>query len=120
MCGILPTVTRRILFLLAFTAIVACAADVSGKWTFQVETSAGSGTPTFVLKQDGEILTGSYTGALGEAPVKGTVKGDKIEITFEVQGYAIVYSGTIESATAMKGAVKLADQATGTWTGKKD
>jgi hypothetical protein len=120
MCAILPTVTRRFLFLLALAASLASAADVSGKWTFQVETSAGSGTPTFVLKQDGENLSGTYSGALGEAPVKGTVKGDKIEITFEVQGYAIVYSGTVESPTAMKGAVKLADQATGTWTGKKD
>lgn len=51
-------------------------ADVSGKWTAQVDTDMGSGEPTFVLKQVGDKLTGTYSGQLGEAPVTGTVKGD--------------------------------------------
>ena len=33
-----------------------------------------------MLKQSGEQLTGTYSGALGEAQVKGSVKGDKVEI----------------------------------------
>src|SRR4051812_13726272 len=40
--------------------------DVSGTWTMAVETAAGSGTPTIVLKQDGETLSGHYSGQLGE------------------------------------------------------
>ena len=49
---------RRLLTLIAFAAL-AFAADISGKWTFDVETDLGSGTPTFVFKQDGEKLTGN-------------------------------------------------------------
>jgi len=51
------------------TAVLAQAAktDVTGKWTFTVETGAGSGTPTMTFKQEGEKLTGHYSGQLGEA-----------------------------------------------------
>lgn len=96
--------------------------DVSGTWNFQVETSAGSGTPTMTFKQDGEKLTGQYTGQLGEAPLTGTLKGNAIEFAIDVsvQGTAVhlVYSGTVETDT-MKGSVKLGDLGEGTFTAKK-
>ena len=96
--------------------------DVSGTWTFQVEFSGGSGTPTMTFKQDGEKLTGHYSGQLGEAPLTGTIKGTAIEfaIDVDVQGTAahIVYSGTVEK-DAMKGTVKLGDFGEGTFTAKK-
>jgi hypothetical protein len=96
--------------------------DVSGTWAFQVEFSGGSGTPTMTLKQDGEKLTGHYSGQLGEAPVTGTVKGNAIEIAFDIdiQGTAahIVYSGTVDK-DSMKGTVKLGDLGDATFTAKK-
>jgi hypothetical protein len=104
-------------------ACALSAADVSGKWIFTVETSAGSGSPTFVLKQDGESLTGDYSGALGQAKVRGSVKGDQILIEFDVEGQgqsaAIQYKGVVESNTRMKGAVKLGTFGEGTWTAQK-
>lgn len=96
--------------------------NVTGKWVFHVETDAGSGDPEFTLQQNGAALTGKYKGMLGEAEVKGKVEGSNITIEFTVSmggGATIVYKGTIESATAMKGTVDLAGQASGTWTGKK-
>src|SRR6266496_4451794 len=63
--------------------------DVSGTWTFEVQTEAGTGTPTVTLKQSGEMLTGHYSSmTLGEADLQGTVKGDQIAFTFNanVQG----------------------------------
>ena len=36
--------------------------DVTGKWTFEVTTSAGSGMPTVTFKQSGDTLTGHYSG----------------------------------------------------------
>ena len=97
--------------------------DVTGKWTFQVETSAGGGTPTFTFKQDGEKLTGHYSGQLGEADLTGSVKGQDITMAFgvDVQGLHIdcTYAGTIESKDAMKGTVKLAGLGEGTFTGKR-
>jgi hypothetical protein len=97
--------------------------DVTGKWTFQVDTSAGGGTPTFTFKQDGEKLTGHYSGQLGEADFTGSVKGQNITLAFavDVQGLHIdvTYAGTIESKDAMKGTVKLGGLGEGTFTGKR-
>ena len=96
--------------------------DVSGTWSFQVEFSGGSGTPTMTFKQDGEKLTGHYSGQLGEAPLTGTVKGTAIEfaIDIDIQGTAahIVYSGTVDKDT-MKGTVKLGDLGDATFTAKR-
>ncbi len=97
--------------------------DVTGKWVAQVETSAGSGTPTFTFKQDGEKLTGHYSGQLGEAELTGTVKEKEISYSFgvDVQGthLDITYSGTVESKDAMKGTVKLGGFGEGTFTAKR-
>ncbi len=109
------------LFLLA--AGLALAADITGKWQFQVETSAGTGSPTFDLKQDGEKLSGTYNGILGEAPVTGTVKGDNVEITFEGsysgEKVAVKYSGKLDGDSKMKGTVDLGGLANGTFTAEK-
>jgi hypothetical protein len=111
----------RAVGLCVLTLVVVTAQDkvnVTGTWVFQVETSAGSGSPTFTFKQDGETLTGKYSGQFGEADVKGTIKGNKIEFSFEAGGGVVVYTGTIEGGT-MKGKVDLAGQAEGTWTAKR-
>jgi len=100
----------------AFAIVVAVATalsaqsskvDVTGKWTFTVQTDAGSGTPTVTLKQDGEKLTGHYSSQnLGEADLTGSVKGQEIKFTFNVdaQGTSltVTYTGTIESKDSMK------------------
>jgi hypothetical protein len=98
--------------------------DVSGKWLFTVETSAGTGTPTLTLTQKGDSLGGHYSSqALGEADVKGSVSGQKITITLnvEVQGtpLLVTYAGTIEGGNSMKGTVDIGGQANGTFTAKR-
>ncbi len=102
----------------ALTLAAQDKVDVTGNWVFQVETPAGSGSPTFTFKQEGETLTGKYSGQLGAADLKGTVKGNRIEFSFTVDVGTIVYTGTIEGGT-MKGKVELGDQASGTWTAKR-
>ena len=113
----------RVMLASLVVAATALAADVSGTWNATVETPAGTGNPTFVLKQEGEKLTGTYTGMLGKADVTGTVKGHKIEFQFEAsyegQKFTIRYSGTIESPTRMKGTVRFADMGEGSWTATK-
>jgi hypothetical protein len=103
-------------------AQVASAADVTGTWSMSVETGAGSGTPTFVLTQKGEVITGTYKGQLGEAPVNGTVKGDDvtIEIKIDAQGQSltITYSGKV-SGNGMSGKVSLGQFGEGTFKGTK-
>ena len=111
--------TFRALVLACAAAALAFAHDVTGKWTFQVETDAGSGAPTFVFKQEGEKLTGNYTGTFGTANLTGTVKGDAIEFSFEAQGAKIVYTGKIDASGKMKGEVDLGGLGHGAWTGTK-
>lgn len=108
----------------AQAAAPADKTDVSGAWAFQVETPAGSGTPTFTFKQEGEKLTGQYKGTFGEAPVTGTVKGNKIDFTIKVkaqdQDVTINYTGTVEKDGTMKGTVNFGgDIGSGTWTAKR-
>jgi hypothetical protein len=97
--------------------------DVTGAWAFQVETPAGSGTPTFTFKQEGEKLTGQYKGAFGEAPLTGTIKGNKVDFAIKVQAQGqegtINYTGTVEKDGTMKGTVSLGDIGSGTWTAKR-
>ena len=97
--------------------------DVTGKWAFAVETSAGSGTPTITLKQDGEKLAGHYSGQLGEADLTGSVKGQDVSFKFtvDVQGNVLecTYIGTAENKDAMKGKVSIAGLGDGTFTAKK-
>lgn len=119
---------RQLMVLIAALVITAAAAqaqkvDVTGDWAFNVETGMGSGTPAITFKQDGEKLTGTYSGQLGNTAFTGTVKGTAIEFSFttEAQGQSIdvVYKGTVDGTT-MKGAVAMAGgQLSGTFTGTK-
>jgi len=97
--------------------------DISGKWQFSVETTAGSGEPTFVLEQEGEKLAGTYSGVLGQAKVNGTVKGDDVVIEFEagdpVNG-TVRYSGKVDASGAkMSGKVQIGNVAEGTFSATK-
>lgn len=107
----------------ASTYAQAAKVDVTGKWVFNVETSAGSGTPTMTFKQEGEKLTGKYAGQLGEADITGTVKGSDIAFTFNVdaQGQMIgfKYAGTVETKDSMKGKLEAVGLGEGTFTAKR-
>ena len=112
------------LFAVAAFAIaqVASGADVTGTWIMAVETGAGSGSPTFVLVQKGEDLTGNYKGQLGEAQVTGTVKGDDVTIEYKVdaqgQTLSVKYTGKVDG-NSMSGKVVLGGFGEGTFKGTK-
>jgi hypothetical protein len=110
--------------LLASVARAQDKVDVSGKWVFTVETSAGAGMPTVTLKQDGEKLTGHYSSmTLGEADLTGSVKGRDIAFSFTANvldmQIPVTYSGTIEGKDGMKGKVVITGLGDGTFTGKR-
>lgn len=109
----------RLLLVAALFASLLFAADLTGTWIFDVNTDAGSGNPTFHLKQSGEKLSGDYSGALGTAQVTGSVHGSEVTIQFEASGEKIVYTGTMQSDGSLKGKVQLGNLGSGTFTGKK-
>lgn len=112
----------RMVCMLALMAGLLAGADISGTWNVTVEIQGNSGTPTFVLKQDGEKITGTYSGLLGEAPVTGTIRGDQVEFSFQAKGDQVTgkvtYKGTL-SGGKMKGTVALGELGSGTWEGTK-
>jgi hypothetical protein len=112
---------------MAFVAVTAAAQqkiDITGKWVFEVQTDAGTGTPTVTIKQDGEKVSGHYSSmTLGEADFTGTLKGQDLTFTFnaDLQGTAVpvTYTAKVESSSAMKGTIDIGGAASGTFTGKK-
>ena len=96
--------------------------DITGSWAFTVETAMGTGNPTFTFKQDGENLTGHYSGMLGEADLTGTVKGNAITFSFKISAEGmegvVTYSGTAEKGS-MKGKAKFGDLGDGAFTAKR-
>ena len=104
------------------SSAIAADANVTGEWELTVESQMGTSNPHFSLKQDGAKITGTYKGMLGEAPVTGTVKGNEVAFTLQVNAQGtdleVTYSGTVDGAT-MQGTVKLGDLGEGKFTGKK-
>jgi hypothetical protein len=119
------TVIVALTVVLAASSVLAQEAkvNVTGKWAFNVETAAGSGTPTMTFTQDGEKLTGKYSGQLGEADLTGTVKGSDIAFSFNVDAQGTMlnfkYTGTIENKDALKGKVEIVGLGEGTFTAKR-
>lgn len=95
---------------------------VTGTWNGTVETSQGTGSPVFTFKQEGEKLTGTYKGQLGEAPLTGTLKGSDISFSFKInfqgQDVNITYTGKVEG-NSMKGKAVLGELGEANWTAKK-
>ena len=116
-----------VIALVAFGATFAAAQsklNIAGKWVFEVQTDAGTGTPTVTFKQDGEKVSGHYSSmTLGEADFTGTLKGQALTFNFnaDLQGQAVpvTYTATVDSASTMKGTIDIGGAASGTFTGKK-
>jgi hypothetical protein len=71
-------------------------------------TSEGDYTATYVLKQEGEKITGTYEGLHGPADVTGTIKGNDLTLSVTVQSLTKVtanFSGKVTTAKSMSGTV---------------
>ena len=99
---------------------VALAADVAGTWTVQVVLDAGTGTATFTFKQEGETLSGTYTGTFGDAPLRGTAKGDQVEWSFNGgQAGTVTFKGKLEGTAKMTGTAQYGELGSGTFSAQK-
>jgi hypothetical protein len=101
----------------------AAGMDVTGTWEIQVTTSTISASPTMMLKQDGEKISGQYhSQQYGDFPLTGTLKDGTIELTFvmaiEGNNINVAYSGTLDK-DGMKGTVNYGDLMDGTFTGTR-
>lgn len=103
---------------------VSAQVDMSGTWSLEVDVMGQVSNPSMTLEQDGTALTGHYSSAqLGESDVTGTVDGDTVTVTFDVdvggQGGTVSYVGTVDAEGVWSGRFSLAGLADGTFTGTK-
>ena len=125
-----------VLALALFTAGATAAAqtpaptpklDVTGKWVVVMELSIGTSNPTLVLKQDGNKITGTYTGRYGDSKLTGTID-DKRQLAFQValsaegNDVTMFFSGEVSADGQMiaKGIVNIEGLGEGSWAAKKD
>jgi hypothetical protein len=104
----------------ASAAPASAPASLTGTWTVALELTNISATPTMVLKQEGEKLTGEYVSQqYGRFPLTGTVKGTDVTITFgmNVEGTAlnVTYAGKIDKDGKIAGTVNVGDMMNGTF-----
>ena len=96
--------------------------DISGDWELSAEMRGREITQNVHFEQDGETLTVTMEGRMGESTGKGTIKGNKVEwsITRSTQRgeFTIAYTGTVEGDT-MSGEAQMGDFGAMEWTAKK-
>ena len=95
------------------------ATDISGTWKGAIDRPGNSYGPldiTFIVKQEGEKLSGSYSQGdkKGEQQkITGTVKGNKVVFSYELTppsdvkkpGLTVTFSGALESPTKITGVI---------------
>jgi hypothetical protein len=103
----------------------AAAADITGTWEVTIHYSPPDGDykATYVLKQDGEKVTGTYHGLHGPADVTGAIKANDVTLSVTVQSLTTVtaqFSGKLASATKMSGTVTgTSSQPSEKWSAEK-
>src|SRR3954452_19001026 len=77
------------LALVALAVIVAAPAyaqtTIVGDWDLTINSPQGANTTKVTFKQDGEKVDGLFKGPQGELPFTGTLTGDTLKFTFQVQ-----------------------------------
>ena len=92
--------------------------DLTGKWAFAVVTENGTGTPTVILKQDGEKLTGTYESArMGVRPIEGTVKKDSLRFALKGGEIELTFIGVVVDKDNVRGVLDMGGQGGAAFTG---
>ena len=60
--------------------------NLSGAWDMSINGPQGPITAAAALKQDGEAVSGTFDSPQGTVPVKGTLKGKTLALTFSIDG----------------------------------
>jgi hypothetical protein len=87
-------------FVLLALAVAAYAADIGGKWQWQMQGTSSRTPYTLTLKQDGANLTGTLNSGEDETPIRdGKLTGDKVSFvvarTFGNREMALTYTGRV-------------------------
>ena len=101
--------------------------DVAGKWTMVMELSIGTSNPVLMFKQDGDTITGTYTGRYGDAKLAGKVTADRqvqFTVSLEAEGSSVTmfFAGEVaaDGLTIAKGTCNIEGLGEGTWVARRE
>jgi hypothetical protein len=97
------------MMLAAALVLVVQEASLTGEWSATVMAPRGALEYTMYLTQEGPRVTGYLQSQYGEIPLKGTVNGDQVKMTWTMM------DGSKEVSVTMTGTVK-GDTISGTAT----
>ncbi|MEQ1855243.1 MAG: hypothetical protein ABL963_02170 [Longimicrobiales bacterium] len=100
-------------------AAPASAQGVAGTWVLDVVLDAGSGRATFTLQAAGNVITGTYTGVLGDQEVTGTVEGNQVTFGFDSPDAGAVEFEGVVNGNAMEGTCEYGALGTGSFSGTR-
>jgi hypothetical protein len=93
-------------------------ASVAGNWAVTIHYLRGTGEQHFVLKQEGNDLTGKHHGEFYNATFQGSVHADQVALTsvLPVTGYPITchFKGTVQG-NSMSGTLTMGEYGEVTW-----
>ncbi len=104
--------------------------DVAGSWEMRYGTDAGGGGATMALRRDGDKVTGTWSGPLGQdRPVTGTWRNGYVELSFPCQWPKESRQGAPGPVTAFlagwidgdsgKGRMRVEGRSDGAWMAKR-
>jgi len=106
----------------ALAVVPARAQSAAGDWDLNVESPQGAQTITMSLQLDGDKATGTLTSMVGTMPISGTVTGDKLEISgnLEAQGLNLLLGLTGNfTGDTVNGSMKVGDFGEFPFSGKR-
>ena len=129
MCLFKPSLkAMQILAALAVTAIPAFCADVAGRWRLTGQIAEVAIDRLRTLRQTSNKIEGSCKNQAGEVMLSGEVDGKSVTWKYEAKyqdvPVLLVFQGSLESETEVKGSITASDLAgnnatTGTFSAKK-
>jgi len=114
--------------LIVLTALAAAglaqdkAPDITGEWELTTATPQGDMTMTVKFVQTGDKLVVTMTSDFGEANGEGTIKGNEVEWTFNIDTpngtFSVFNKGKVDG-DKMTGELQAGDFGPMTWTATK-
>ena len=97
-------------------------AAMAGTWAVRIQYPCGTGEQHFVLKQDGNTITGDHKGEIYSGMVQGSIHGDQLTLrsNMAVPGNGIhwTFEGTVRGNSA-SGSADMGEYGPATWTATK-
>jgi len=111
-----------LLICLVAVGVAVAQADAAGEWTVSFATPSGPAEFTMYVNQEGTRLTGRLTSDAGEFPLRGSVDGDNVTITWNLPDagrlLAVTFTAKI-TGDEMSGTARLGDRGQGAFSGER-